>query len=250
MNPQMDVLYELFDGIPRQGPGNNAATRRAWDLLEVVPPDPTMLDIGCGSGMQTLELARLSTGRIIALDTHQPYLTTLQQRATDAHISAYIETINCSMDAMDFAPETFDVIWSEGAIYILGFEQGLAICRPLLKPGGFLVVSNLTWFTDAPSPEPVQFWHDEQVVVRTVEENLQRIEQAGYRCLAHFPLPQEAWWEHFYCLIEQKIAPLQQKYHNDPERLAVVNNQQREIDLYRAYADQYGYEFYVMQVQA
>lgn len=249
-NQNNSVIYELFDGVPRQGPGNNAATRKAWELLGAVPPDPTILDIGCGSGMQTLELARLSAGRIIALDTHQPYLDTLQQRSTDEHLSAHIETINCSMDAMDFAPGTFNVIWSEGAIYIIGFERGLSVCRPLLKPGGFLVFSDLAWFTNDPSPELVQFWHDEQIVIRTVKENLQHIEHAGYCCLAHFPLPTEAWWDDFYCLVEQKIAPLQQKYRNDPEQLAIVNNMQREIDLCRTYAVQYGYEFYVMQLQA
>jgi SAM-dependent methyltransferase len=246
----MDVLYELFEGIPRQGPGSNAATRQAWALLGDVSPEPTLLDIGCGSGMQTLELARLSRGHITALDNHQPFLDALQQRAARENLAAHIDTVNCSMDAMGFAPGSFDVIWSEGDIYILGFEHGLAVCQPLLKPDGFLVVSELTWFTPDPAPELVQFWRDEQVDIRTVEENLQRIAQAGYRCLGHFPLPQDAWWDDFYGLVEQKIASLQQKYRDDPERLGVVNNQQREIDLYRTYADQYGYVFYGMQVQA
>jgi hypothetical protein len=68
--------------------------------------------------------------------------------------------------------------------------------------------------------------------------------------VGYFPLPQDAWWDDFYDLVEQKIALLQQKYRDDPDRLAIVNNQRREIDLYRTYADQYGYMFYVMQVQA
>lgn len=241
-------MYELFEGLPRQGPGNNAATRRAWAHLGTVPPSPMLLDIGCGSGMQTLELARLTAGQIVALDIHQPFLTALRQRAAAEQLIGHIEPVNGSMDALAFAPGTFDVIWSEGAIYILGFEHGLAACQPLLKPGGFLVVSEITWFTSDPAPELVQFWRDEQVTICTVEENLQRIERAGYRCLAHFPLPQEAWWDEFYRLVEQKIAPLQQKYRDTPDLLAVVNNQQREIDLYHTYASQYGYEFYVMQV--
>jgi SAM-dependent methyltransferase len=249
MNSPIDVVYELFDRLPRQGPGNNASTRRAWTLLEMVPPRPMLLDIGCGSGMQTLELARLTAGRIIALDNHQPFLETLRQRATAEPLIGHIEPVNCSMDAMAFAPGSFDVIWSEGAIYILGFEQGMAACKPLLKPGGLLVVSEITWFTTDPAPELAQFWRNEQITICSVEENMQRIERAGYCCLAHFPLPQEAWWDHFYRLLEQRVASLQQKYRNNPEQLAVVNNQQHEIDLYRAYADQYGYVFYVMQAR-
>jgi SAM-dependent methyltransferase len=246
----MDILYELFEDIPRQGPGSAAATRQAWALLEDVPPEPTLLDIGCGSGMQTLELARLSGGHITALDNHQPFLDALQQRAAGEYLAAHIDTVNCSMDAMDFAPGSFDIIWSEGAIYILGFERGLEVCRPLLKPGGFLVVSHITWFTADPAPELAHFWRAEQVEMHTAEENLQRIAQAGYRCVGYFPLPQDAWWDDFYDLVEQKIALLQQKYRDDPDRLAIVNNQRREIDLYRTYADQYGYMFYVMQVHA
>lgn len=250
MTAALDVLYELFDGLPRQGPGSSAATRRAWEFLDAVPSCPTVLDIGCGCGMQTLELARLiGDGRIVALDNHQPYLDILNQRAATEHLAERIETVNCSMDAMTFAPGTFDVMWSEGAIYIVGFEQGLAMCQPLLKPGGYLVVSHITWFTTEPAPEIVQFWREEQVDFHTEEETVQRIEQAGYRCLAHFRLPQEAWWDDFYLLQEEKIATLQQKYHDDAERLAVVTSLQREIDLYRAYAHQYGYVFYVMQVQ-
>ncbi|NJP07312.1 MAG: class I SAM-dependent methyltransferase [Chloroflexaceae bacterium] len=243
----MDVLYAIYDGIPRQGPGSNAATRQAWSLLPDVPPSPGILDIGCGSGIQTLELARLSGGRIIALDNHQPYLDALQQRAASEQLAAHIETLNCSMDAMEFAPGSFDIIWSEGAIYIIGFERGLSVCQPLLKPGGFLVVSHITWLTADRSPELAQFWHDEGVTICTAAENVQRIEQAGYHCLAHFPLPQAAWWDEFYHLIEQKLPALRQTYRDDPERLAVVHNQQHEIDLYRMYADQYGYVFYVMR---
>jgi SAM-dependent methyltransferase len=244
----MDVLYELFDpDLPRQGPGSDATTRRAWTLLGAVPPAPTILDIGCGSGMQTLELARLSAGRIIAIDTYQPYLDALQQRAAREHLSAHILPRNCSMEAMDFAPNTFDLIWSEAAIYILGFDQGLAACRPLLKPNGFLVFSELTWLIPDPAPDLIHFWSQEGADIRTIDHNLQRIHLAGYRCLHHFTLPNHAWWDDFYRPLEQKIPPLLHTYRHDPERLAIINNQQREIDLYRTYPDHYGYVFYLMQ---
>lgn len=251
MAQPMDVLYEIFAAdLPRQGPGSTAATRRAWALLGAVPPRPTLLDIGCGSGMQTLDLARLSGGHIIAVDTYQPYLNALRRRAASAYLGGHIEPVNCSMDALGFAPGTFDGIWSEGALYIMGFARGLAVCRPFLKPDGFLVVSELTWFTSDPAPELAHFWREEGADVQTVAQNLQWIEAAGYRCLGHFPLPHAAWWDDFYHLVEPQLTRLLQKYRNDPERLAIVHNQQREIDLYRAYADQYGYAFYIMQVPA
>ncbi len=246
--PPMDVLYAIFDAtMPRQGPGSDAATRRAWAHLEDVPPQPRVLDIGCGTGMQTRELARLSGGRVLALDNHHPYLRALQQHAAREGVSRHIAPVNASMMALPFAPATFDVIWSEGALYIIGFAQGLATCRPLLKPGGYLVVSEITWFTPEPAPELRQYWQEEQVVVCTVEANLQRIVQAGYRCVAHMHLPTDAWWDDFYTPMCQRMDSLRQQYRDDPARLEVINQQQREVDLYRAYPDQYGYEFYVMQ---
>lgn len=250
MTTQLDVLYELFDGVSRQGPGDNASTRKAWALLGDVPPHPTILDIGCGSGLQTLELARITSGRIIALDNHQPYLDILQQRAAAENLVGHIETVNCSMLEMDFDPGTFDVIWSEGALYILGFDQGLATSKSLLKPSGYLVVSEMSWFTPDPPQELQQFLSDEQIDIRTLDENLQRIDQAGYHSLGHFPLPQESWLDNFYNLVEKNIAPLQQKYREDPELLVVVSNMQREIQLYRAYSNHYGYIFYAMQVKS
>lgn len=246
--PPMDVLYAMFDPtMPRQGPGSDAATRRAWAYLADVPPQPRILDIGCGTGMQTRELARLSGGHVVALDNHQPYLLTLQQHAARAGMRHRITPVNGSMMALPFAPAAFDVIWSEGALYIIGFPQGLASCRPLLKPGGYLVVSEITWFTPDPAPALRQYWQDEHVVVCTVAENLERIAQAGYRCLAHMPLPASAWWDDFYTPLGERMDSLRQQYHDDPARLAVINQQQREMDLHRAYAEQYGYTFYVLQ---
>ena len=54
----MEYFFELFGDLPRQGPGCGEATLRALELLKDLPPQPKVLDIGCGSGMQTLILAR------------------------------------------------------------------------------------------------------------------------------------------------------------------------------------------------
>ena len=133
MDAGMRYFYELFESLPRGGPGDDASTRRAWRIMAGVPPSPEILDVGCGPGMQTLELARLSKGRITALDNHRPFLDKLDRDAWDLGLSAHIKTLNRSMFEMDFPPESFDVIWSEGALYFLGFENGLKVCRPFLK---------------------------------------------------------------------------------------------------------------------
>ncbi len=56
----MQYFIELYCSLPRGGPGDNVSTRRAFEMLEHLPDEPRILDLGCGPGMQTLELARLS----------------------------------------------------------------------------------------------------------------------------------------------------------------------------------------------
>jgi len=129
--------------FPEKVQAINPSTRKALSLLTELPPQPLILDIGCGPGMQTIELARCTNGTIIAIDTHQPFLEKLKQQAQAEELSDKITAINMSMFALEFEAKSFDAIWSEGAIYIMGFEQGLRACQPLLKPGGYGRYGNL-----------------------------------------------------------------------------------------------------------
>ncbi|MFP4120539.1 MAG: class I SAM-dependent methyltransferase [Coleofasciculus sp.] len=146
----MNIFFEIHQNLPREAPGDNASTRKAFSLLTNVPPQPKILDIGCGPGMQTIELAKLTDGQITAVDTHQPFLDELQRRALAEGVSDNINPVNQSMLSLDFVPHIFDILWSEGAIYIMGFETGLKSWRTLLKTGGYLVVSELCWLQQNP----------------------------------------------------------------------------------------------------
>ena len=188
----MDIFFELHQDLPREGPGDNPSTRKALSLLTELPLQPLILDIGCGPGMQTIELARCTKGKIIAIDTHQPFLDKLKQRAQAEGLSDKITTINMSMFALEFEAKSFDAIWSEGAIYIMGFEQGLRACQPLLKPGGYVAVTEISWLRPQPSGEVQAFWAANCPGMRTVEENLEIVQAAGYRKVGHFVLPSSA----------------------------------------------------------
>jgi ubiquinone/menaquinone biosynthesis C-methylase UbiE len=241
------VLYELFERLPRQGPGHNDATARAWSLLADVPPRPTVLDVGCGSGAQTLELARLSGGTVMALDLHFPLLATLRRHAAAPQFNGQVRLVQGSMVAMPFKPHTFDIIWSEGAIYNIGLATGLTTWQPLLKPPGYTVASELTWLHPAPPEKLRQYWSAAGADVHTIDENVQRIEQAGYWCVATFPLSSQGWWDNFYVPMEREIQRLRQHYRNDPAAVDALEGEYREIELYQEYSAYYGYVFYIMQ---
>ena len=74
-------FYRIFESIPRQGPGCAGATKHVFSLIPPLPGDAKILDIGCGSGTQTLDLAGLAPGTITAVDNHQPFLDMLNAKA-------------------------------------------------------------------------------------------------------------------------------------------------------------------------
>ena len=153
-----ELFVELSAGLPRQGPGSTEATLRALSMVRRLPARPRILDIGCGPGAQTIDLERATGGEIVALDNRQRFLDEMLARAAKAGVSSQIEAVCGSMFEMDFPEPSFDLIWSEGAIYIMGFGAGLRTCRRFLKPSGSIVVSELTWLTDDPAAEARDHW--------------------------------------------------------------------------------------------
>jgi ubiquinone/menaquinone biosynthesis C-methylase UbiE len=145
----VEVFYELFRGLSHQGPGSEDCTLRALDAVGELAGSPRILDVGCGTGSQTLVLARRCGGNVVAVDIDPVSLDDVKRRAQSAGLGEQIETLACSMTELDFPDESFDLIWSEGAIYNLGFEAGLTLWRPLLPPGGHLAVSEASWLVPA-----------------------------------------------------------------------------------------------------
>ncbi len=242
----MQAFFEIHRDLPREGPGSAESTGQAFSLLTDLPPRPRILDIGCGPGMQTLDLASLTLGSILAVDNHQPYLDQLSAEAARRGIADRIETVNADMAALDLPPGSFDLIWAEGSAYVMGFEHALRAWHPLLRRPGYLAATEIIWTTpDAPT-ELRRFWAEEYPGMQDTESNLAAIRRAGYRVLGHFELPASDWWQYYYTPMEKRLERLRRTSADDPEVLAVVELHQREIDLYREYCGYYGYVFYVI----
>jgi len=244
----MDIFFDIHKDLPREGPGDCESTRKALSILNNLPSKPLILDIGCGPGMQTLDLARFTNGKVIAVDTHQPFLDQLQKRAQAAALSGRITALRESMFALPFPEKSFDLLWSEGAIYIIGFEQGLNSWRPLLKTGGYLAVTEISWLKPNPPDDLHSFWTEDYPGMSDIAGNQERIRAAGYREIDHFLLPASSWWTDYYTPIEARLPRLREKYLGNAEANTMLDSTQKEIDMYRKYSEWYGYVFYVMQV--
>jgi SAM-dependent methyltransferase len=244
-DPLTQILLDVQSGLPRQGPGDEASTLRALALCTELPPAPQVLDIGCGPGMQTLVLARALDGHIYAGDLVQAYLDQLAASAEAAGLRDRIGQLQLDMADLPFGRDTFDLIWSEGAAYILGIEEAFTQWKDPLRPRGYLAVTQLVWLTDDRPAEAVEFWADEYPDMTDVPATLAVIENAGYEVVGHFTLPDAAWWEHYYTPLEAKLPALREKYAGNEEALAIIASSAAEIDVRRRFGQTYGYEFFV-----
>ena len=130
----LNLLIDLHIAADRQGPGGEAETRRAmnWGLSK--QRSLKVADIGCGIGASTLVLSRELDAQNIAVDSLSDFLEVLGSRAAHAGLADRISTANASMDALPFEAGSLDAIWSEGAIYSMGFESGVRQWRRFLHP--------------------------------------------------------------------------------------------------------------------
>ncbi|MEF2230852.1 MAG: class I SAM-dependent methyltransferase [Pseudodesulfovibrio sp.] len=242
----MEIFFKIYEGLSREGPGSLHSAERALRLCKGLPERPDILEPGCGSGGATLNLARLTRGTITATDVYQPFLDVLAARARKAGVADRVRPRGMDMAALDFAPGSFDLIWCEGAAYIMGVDNALAAWRPLLRPGGYLVFSDAVWTTDDVPDELRTFWAEAYPAMRTAEANAAAAEAAGYTPLGHF-LIESACWEDFYDEVERRITDVEPEFGRDPDGRAILDATRREIDLYRRYPDRYGYSLHALR---
>lgn len=249
---QTEFFYEIFDAsLPRLGPGDEASTQRALNTLlaeNTAGARPIrILDIGCGNGPQTVVLAQHTNGSILAVDNHQPFLDELQRRAAAAGVSGKIQVSLRDMRTLTKDEGPFDLIWSEGAIFIMGFREGLAAWHSLLTLDGGLAISELAWLKSEPPADCRQFFANVYPAMTSIEANLATIESCGYEIVGHFAQPESAWWEPYYHPLEERLRVLRKRYNGDAEKRSVIESIQMEIDVYRKYSTFYGNVFYMMR---
>jgi SAM-dependent methyltransferase len=237
------IFFQVFESLPRQGPGNRACTARALALCEGLAPRPRILDLGCGSGAQTLHLAELTDGKILAVDSHPPNIARLQATLAERGLAHRVEATVADMARLAL-PERFDLVWSEGAFYNIGIGAALGVCAGVLSSGGFVAFTDAVW-RRAGAPAEVRAAFADYPTMGTVNDVLEVIAESGFSILGHFPLPDAAWWDDFYTPMERRIETLRRRSSGDTEAIAALDELAREPELYRRHGDTFGYEFFI-----
>ena len=101
--------------------------------------------------MQTVALDKALSDSITVVDTYPEYLDQLKERASSRGVAESIEILVTEMYDFPFPDQSFDMIWSEGAAYNMGFENALVDWRRFLKSGGCLAATQLVWLPSDPS---------------------------------------------------------------------------------------------------
>lgn len=239
------LICEYFSGIPRQGPGSPEVTIKALSFIDNLTSESKIADIGCGTGGQTMVLAENTSGHITGIDLFSEFIDILNESVRNRSLNERVEGIVGSMDNLSFQNEELDLIWSEGAIYNIGFERGLNEWHKFLKKGGYLAVSEASWFTEKRPAEIEKFWMDAYPEIDTISNKIDQMQKAGYIPIATFILPENCWTENFYAPQVSAQHNFLKKYAGNKSAEDLVINQRHEAELYDKYKDYYGYVFYM-----
>ena len=243
------LFFEMFTGLPRQGPGDAESTRRALSLVPGVGTGTRVLDVGCGTGSQTLTIVQHSPASVVAIDLHPPFIEELNREAAARGVANRVDGRVGDMRRLEFGAGSFDLIWCEGAIYVLGFEAGLREWRRLLAPGGYMAVTDACWTRSDPPAECAVFWNQEYPAIRSVPALLRVVDECGYEAVGHFTLPPSSWWDDYYRPLQEKVTAFRARHEGEPDAGELAAQVQREIDIWHAYQEFYSYEFFVMRAK-
>lgn len=239
------LFFEVYEYLPRQGPGNRACAARAIGLCRDLPDFPAILDLGCGVGGQTFQLAEMLSGSIVAVDNHAPSIERLRTAIARNGLSQRISAIVGDMAHLGQKRGSFDLIWSEGALYNIGLVNALHVCHGLLRPGGHLAFTDAIWRKENPPPEVKACFALDYPTMGSLENDLASIQNCGFEINGHFTLPDEAWWDDFYTPMETRIVELRSKYASDLEASTILDQLAEEPAMHLRFSEFYAYEFFV-----
>jgi ubiquinone/menaquinone biosynthesis C-methylase UbiE len=242
------LLVDLHKRQDRQGPGGEAETSKAIAMANLQKSKPIRIaDIGCGTGASTLQLARSLNTELTAVDFLPDFIEVLKGKAEAAGLSEKIEPLVCSMEQLPFADEEYDVLWSEGAIYNMGFEKGVNEWRRFLKPRGFLVVSEITWLTNTRPPELQEYWEAQYPEIATASRKIEVLEAGGYSPVGYFVLPENCWLLNYYRPLQEGFPDFLARQNKSESATAIVEAEIGEIAFYTKHKRHYGYGMYIAQ---
>jgi ubiquinone/menaquinone biosynthesis C-methylase UbiE len=239
------LIREYFSNLERQGPGSKESTIKALSFIDNLKKDSKIIDLGCGTGGQTMVIADNTPAHIIGIDISPAFIDIFNSSAEKNNFHDRVKGIIGSMDNLQFKTEEIDLIRSEGSIYNIGFERGINEWYKFLKPDGYIAVSEASWFTEKRPVEIEKFWKNAYPEIDTISNKVELMQKVSYIPIATFVLPEICWIDNFY--VPQVIVQenLLKKYTGNKTVEEFIAYQRYEAELYYKYKKYYGYVFYI-----
>jgi SAM-dependent methyltransferase len=237
----MNFIYEYFSQLERQGPGSVENTKIALSFITGLDSNSNIADLGCGTGSQTMVLADHLDGNIKGYDTSELFIYILNKNAKTDRVKGIVG----SMDDYSLIGSNLDLIWSEGAIYNIGFKRGINEWYKLLNYGGYIAVTEATWLTDERPQEIEEFWNNEYPEIDTIDVKIQQLKDAGYTDIKSFIIPENCWIDNYYAPQQLLNEQFLKDYPGDEGAKMLVDDMKKEAELYYKYKEHYGYVFYI-----
>lgn len=262
-NLDISVVIEFFRQMERQGPGSDEVTLRAFSFIEErikeegSSPETIyrIADMGCGTGGQSMTLARIPSVHVIAFDIFPGMIETLNRRVVERGLQERVRGVVASMDNIPSeeipsgnladCQRGFDIIWSEGSIYHIGFENGLKLWREYLRDGGYVAVSEIVWLTQERPPEFEKYLSDNVPEISLPSVKMGLIESAGYTPVASFLLPWSCWSETYLRPTETLFDKFLDSQNHSDGAVEFVKRQREEIFMFEKYREYFGYIFFI-----
>ena len=246
MEDYLRLLIDLHKNAKRQGPGGDAETKKIIDLAMLTPSAKLKIaEIGCGTGTSAILLAQQLNAQVTAVDFSPDFIDILKANAEKEGLAKKIDTLVASMDNLPFGDKEFDVIWSEGAVYNIGFEKGVNYWKRFLKPDGLIILSEITWLTNERPSEIQKYWDTEYPEINTASAKISILENAGYSPVTYFFLPEHCWLDNYYQPIQNRLTKFLERNGNSEQAQAIVDGEKQEITLYEKYKEYYSYGVYI-----
>ena len=233
---------------PREGPGDFQSAQRAYGAArEALGGEVNaILDLACGPGMQTQHLAALNpTAKITALDLHPVFIERLSEWCLEQGHSDRITALVGDMNKLDVDSGSQDLIWCEGAVYMLGVEAALAKWRPLLRPGGCVAFTEPVFLSDQLPDAVVENWA-EYPAMTDVAGVTSLLRNTDYSLVDSFVMSDNAWAE-YYEPLQRRVDLLREKYASVRDAALIIEEGQSEIDAWRNYGEHFSYAFFVVK---
>lgn len=243
----IDIIIDFHKDNQYLGPGDSSETLKALSYIEGLNENSIILDAGCGTGSQTFTLAGNTNAKIVAIDLFSQFISKVADKVNELELCERVEPMVASIDDLPFGYSYFDLIWSEGAVYNIGFERGIKIWKNYLKKGGIVALTEISWTTESRPKEIEDYWNNNYSEMATVAEKLRIIENAGYKNIAHFQIDEKCWLENYYAQNELRFEEFELKYQGNKLVKEFIEIELEEIEYYKKFKDYFGYVFYIFQ---